>query len=308
MPATFRTILVTGATGIIGRHAVRRLLQKGLHVVAVARSSFERVPLACETRQVDLLDLEATQTLVRQVKPDALLHLAWITTHGHFWNTPENLDWLASSIHLLRSFAEAGGQRIVGAGTCVEYDTTRSIVGPIAENALCSPATLYGITKHALHQLFAAYAQKMGLGHAWGRLFLLYGEDEPEQRLAPSVIRALLSGQPAACTSGNQIRDFLDCRDAGAAFAELLLSDASGAINICSGKAVTVADFAMRIAAIIGRPDLLRLGALPNRQDDPPFLVGDSNRLLQEVGFHPAFSLDTGLHHTIDYWRRRAIQ
>lgn len=304
MSANITTVMVTGATGIIGRHAVRRLLDKGLNVVAVARGSFDDVPLACETRRVDLLDRAAAQAMVREIRPDALLHLAWITAHSRFWHSPENLDWLAGSIHLLRAFAEAGGVRAVTAGTCAEYDCSRPILQRIPESFACLPGALYGWAKHGLHQVIDAYARQAGFSQAWGRLFLLYGEDEPDQRLAPSVARALLGGLPAHCTSGNQVRDFLDTRDAGRAFAELLLSNVQGAVNICSGEAVTVGDFAGCIARIIGRPDLLRLGALPDRAGDPPYLVGDPSRLTHEVGFIRGIGLDQGLRDAVAHWRR----
>lgn len=305
MSERLKTVLVTGATGIIGRHAVNTLLANGVNAVAIARGGFERVPLKCEMRRIDLLDREATQAAVREIKPDGLLHLAWISAHGRFWNSPENLDWLASSVYLLRAFAEAGGQRVVAAGTCVEYDCSRPITSRIDESKECRPATFYGWAKHGLRQVLAAYAQEAGLKHAWGRLFLLYGEDEPQQRLAPTVARALLRGLPAECTSGNQVRDFLDTRDAGAAFAKLLLSTVDGPVNICSGEAISIADFAGRIAKIIGRPELLRLGALPDRPDDPPYLVGDPSRLTHEVGFAPAIPLDQGLRDTVARWRRQ---
>lgn len=303
MTAKPETVLVTGATGIIGRHAVRRLLDKGLNVVAVARDSFDRVPLACETRRIDLLNREATLSAIKEIKPGALLHLAWITTHGQFWNSLENLTWLASSTILLRAFIKAGGRRVVAAGTCAEYDWSRPFSGRVPETADCIPATLYGQMKHGLHQVLAQYSREVGVSHAWARLFLLYGEDEQAQRLAPSVARALLEGRPAECSSGKQVRDFLDCRDAGTALADLLMSDTEGVVNICSGEAVSIADFVNRIAAIIGRPDLLRLGALPDRQDDPPYLVGNPARLLHEVGFSPVFSLDQGLQNAVGKWR-----
>lgn len=293
-------VLVTGATGIIGRHAVAHLLAQGAEVHAVARDSLDQVPLqGVQRHRLDLLDRPATQALLSDIRPDVLLHLAWITGHGRFWNAPENLDWLASSIYLIRGFADAGGRRVVVAGTCAEYDPAVGQPIPLPETAPCHPQTLYGWAKHALHRVLAAYAEQVGLSYGWGRLFLLYGEDEPAERLAPSVVKAVLAGMPAKCSRGLQIRDFLDTRDAGAAFAALALSNVEGAVNICSGQAISVADFATRLAVAVGRPDLLQLGALPDRANDPPYLVGDPGRLNAEVGFRPSVALETGLNDTI---------
>lgn len=300
MVRTGERILVTGATGIIGRHAVANLVARGAEVHAVARDSLDQVPLqGAQLHKLDLLDRPATQALLGEIRPDILLHLAWITGHGRFWNAPENLDWLASSIYLIRGFVDAGGRRVVVAGTCAEYDPAAEQKTPLPETAPCHPQTLYGWAKHALHRVLAAYAGQVGLSYGWGRLFLLYGEDEPAERLAPSVVGAVLAGQPAKCSRGLQIRDFLDTRDAGAAFAALAATDVEGPVNICSGQPISVAEFATRLASAIGRPDLLQLGALPDRPNDPPYLVGDPDRLNMEVGFAPAVTLDAGLHDTI---------
>lgn len=299
-------ILVTGATGIIGRHAVANLVAQGAEVHAVARDSLDQVPLqGAHIHRLDLLDRPATQALLAEIRPDILLHLAWITGHGRFWNAPENLDWLASSIYLIRGFVDAGGRRVVVAGTCAEYDPAAGHQSPLPETAPCHPQTLYGWAKHALHRVLAAYAEQVGLSYGWGRLFLLYGEDEPAERLAPSVVKAVLAGQPAKCSHGLQIRDFLDTRDAGAAFAALALSDVEGPVNICSGQPISVADFATRLALAVGRPDLLQLGALPDRPNDPPYLVGDPGRLNADVGFRPAVALEAGLNDTIARLRQQ---
>jgi nucleoside-diphosphate-sugar epimerase len=144
-----------------------------------------------------------------------------------------------------------------------------------------------------------------GASCAWGRIFLLYGEGEHPERFVPSIARSLLSGKSAGMTSGRQVRDLMDVRDAGAAFAELTLgSSVTGAVNIATGLGVTLEEVARRLAKTIGRPELLRIGALPDRENEPPILVADVARLTGEVGFHPRWDLESGLSHAVDYWRQ----
>ena len=100
------------------------------------------------------------------------------------------------------------------------------------------------------------------------------------------------------------MRDFLDVRDAGAALAALVASDVCGDVNIGSGKPVRLAEIAERLARKAGRPDLLDLGALPDRPDEPPFIVADTRILREEVGFEPQFDLEAGLARALDHWRR----
>lgn len=187
------------------------------------------------------------------------------------------------------------------AGTCAEYDWQ---YGYCSEQITpLSPATTYGTCKHSLQNMLDAFASQTGISAAWGRIFFVYGPYEPPERLVPAVIRSLLQSQPARCSHGKQIRDFLYVRDVADAFVALLDSPATGSVNIGSGNPVTLKDIIENIAAQLERPDLIRLGAIPPAASDPPLLVADVSRLTDEVGWQPRFSLDAGLAETINWWK-----
>lgn len=295
-------VLVTGGGGFIGKHAGRALLDRGAEVVVAGRSG--RAPEGAETVRVDLLDRGAPAALISKTRPDALLHLAWETRPGKFWTAETNLPWKDASHALLDAFLDGGGRRAVFAGSCAEYDW--SALGPqgIAreDRTPLAPATPYGRAKAAM---FETMAERISAGAscAWGRVFLLYGEEEHPDRFVASIARSLLSGRQAELTSGRQLRDLMDVRDAGEAFAELTLGAPTGAINIATGAGVKLEDVAKKLAGMIGRPELLRIGAIPDRENEPPALVADVRRLTDEVGFRPRWSLEDGLRHAIDYWR-----
>ncbi len=151
----------------------------------------------------------------------------------------------------------------------------------------------------------SAYAREVGLSLAWGRIFLLYGPGEDERRLVAHVIRALLAGSEAQTSDGTQVRDFLHVADVAGGFAALLDSPVEGAVNIASGDGVAIARVLALIGEEAGRPDLLRVGALPRRAGEPPRLVADTLRLRTEVGFTPALSLQDGIADTVAWWRAR---
>jgi nucleoside-diphosphate-sugar epimerase len=290
-----KRILVTGARGFVGRHCLPLLQERGYEVHAVTSTGEDGVRDGVRWHRANLLTDPAG--VVRDVEPTHLLHLAWITTPGAYWTSPENLDWVAASLALLRAFT---GERAVLAGTCAEYDWS---------HGLCSeritplqPATLYGECKRALQGVTEAYARQARLSIAWGRLFFLYGPDEHPARLVPSVARALLRGEEALCTSGDQIRDFLHVQDVAGAFVALLESEVTGPVNIASGTPVAVKDVIRGIAERTGRPDLLRLGARPMPAGEPPQLTADVRRLREEVGWTPGFSVDEGLDDTVAWW------
>jgi nucleoside-diphosphate-sugar epimerase len=280
-----KTVLLTGAGGFVGRHCTRHLEARGWTVHA---------------ERFDILDARETSAVIRAVKPDALLHLAWYAKHGLYWNANENFDWLNASVHLLREFIAAGGKRFVGAGTCAEYDWTHGHCDESLTPA--RPSTVYGACKLSLSAIAGALARREGIGSAWARLFFLYGPHEDPARFVPSVIRSLLAGRPAPCTSGEQVRDFLHVDDAAAALAALVDSDVQGPVNVASGTAVTLAFVAREIAKQTGNADLLQLGALPARAGDPPRLEASTKRLNEEVGWRPRYTLPAGIAETIRWY------
>jgi nucleoside-diphosphate-sugar epimerase len=290
-------VLLTGASGFVGRHALDALLDAGHEVHAVARRPGP--PRDGVTwHAVDLLDGGA-ERLVADVEPELLVHLAWDAEHGKFWSSPDNLRWVEASLGLLRAFAGVGGRRAVFAGTCAEYDWSAELLD---EDAPLRPATLYGAAKHGLHVIAEPFCAQNGIELAWGRLFFLYGPDEDPRRFVPSIVLALLRGEPARMTSGTQRRDFLHAADAGGAFAALADSDVVGAVNVATGTAPALRELAAQIAQRIDGAEL-QLGALAMPSGDPELLVTSARRLREEVGWTPRIGLDEGLDEVVGWWR-----
>jgi nucleoside-diphosphate-sugar epimerase len=297
-------VLVTGATGFVGRNALGPLLELGFEVHAVTHArARENIERGVAWHRADLLDPAAARALVREVEPTHLLHLAWYAEHGRFWSAPENERWLAASARLLHEFAKAEGARVVVAGTCAEYDWSGD--GVLSEHATpLRPRTLYGETKNALREEL----ERLDLSSAWGRIFFLYGPHEAERRLVASVARALVRGEPAPLSPGRQVRDFLHVADAADALVRLLASEVEGPVNVGSGEGVAVATVGLELGELTGRPELVQLGALPAASDEPPLLVADVARLRDEVGWRPARSLREGLRGTLAWWADRVAR
>ena len=294
-----KRVLVTGATGFVGRSCLALLQTRGFEVHAVTRS---KTPESGSIRwhQADVREAAAMRALLFRVRLTHLLHVAWCTQPGAFWASPENLLWLHSSVDLFRAFEESGGTRIVATGSCAEYDWTSGICHE--QSTPCRPTTRYGRTKLAS----ASYLDAMrhaGLSTAWARLFFMYGPGSSEQRFPGAVISALNSNEPANCSDGTQQRDFLHIDDVARGVVSLLDSEVTGPINICSGTATPIRWMAQRVADLMGKSDLLRLGALATSVQDPALIVGDNSRLREELGWSPLIALDEGLKQTIDHWR-----
>ena len=295
-------VLVTGATGFIGRHSLAPLIAAGYEVHATCHTQHPDTDGNKITwHQLDLLDSNAACALIRQLAPSHMLHFGWYAEPGKYLNSLINTQWVSTTIAMLTQFAESGGQRFVAAGTCFEYDGTYGFCteGHTPE----APGSLYGHCKNALRNILTAQAEQLDVSFAWGRIFFLYGPNEHPKRLVSSVVQSLLKRQQADCSAGTQIRDFMHVQDVAGAFVALLNSDVTGTVNTCSGHAVTIAELVTRVAQQLDAADLLNLGALPMRANEPPVLLGNTQRLSEQVRFTPQFDLDAGIADTIAFWR-----
>ena len=292
-------LLFTGANGFVGRQVLPALTNDfDLHFVSRSGRGAE----AGNWHKVDLRNPQATAQLVYHIKPTHLIHLAWNTEHGTFWHAEDNLEWRDAGVALVRAFAESGGQRLLITGTGAEYDADAT--SPISENiAAQNPATLYGKAKRDLFLAASEIAAKHNISIVWPRIFNTYGAGEPVGRLVPSIINSLLDGKTAKCSSGTQQRDFVDSRDLGHAIAALISSDISGAINLGSGDQTTIGQIARMIGELMGRPELIALGALPDREGEPQVHIPDLTRMREELKYTPKINYKRGIQEAIGWWR-----
>ena len=298
-------VLLTGASGFIGSHLARLLIADGQSVTAVLKPSSSRwriadLPASLRVLECDVRDRAYLTDRLAQAPPDVCIHLAWHGWSGPSLTAEDNLSSLSASLELLRASADAGCPRFVGVGTCFEYDTT---AGTLSESTPARPTDLYGVCKHALWTAAQALSPVAKMEVAWARVFLVYGPFDDERRLVPSLTRSLIHGEAARTTPGEQIRDILHVEDAASAIWAIARSRHTGEVNVASGVPVKVADIARCIGDIVGRPDLLQIGALPYRASDPPVLVADTTVLRQTIGWTPRYDLTAGLSETVAWWR-----
>jgi len=274
--ATAPLILLTGATGFVGRQLLRALSDRGCRVLPVVR----------EGKQGEVARGDAIETIVASPDifaedadwwaracrgVDTVIHAAWYAEPGQYLQSPKNQECLSGTLRLAEGAAQAKVRRFVGIGTCFEYDLN---AGRLSIETPLRPSTPYAQAKVDAFNVLSAALPRQGVAFAWCRLFYLYGEGEDSRRLVPYVRGRLQAGEPAEVSSGSQVRDFLDVREAARMIVDVALGSQEGPVNICSGKPVTVRELAERIADDFGRRDLLRFGARPDNPVDPACVVG----------------------------------
>ncbi len=269
-------VLVTGASGFVGRQIMRALSKFDVELVPVVRKGKESAVAGLPNVEhvIATFDLFAEtekwwQERCRGI--DLVIHAAWYAEPGKYLPASENMDCLTGSLNLAKGAAKSGVKRFVGIGTCFEYDLT---LGVLFVDTPLRPLTPYAATKAALYLSLSQWLPTQSMQFVWCRLFYLYGEGEDERRLVPYIRTQLEKGQPVELTSGKQIRDFLDVEVAGENIANVALSEQTGPVNVCSGVPITVRQLAEQIASEYGRLDLLKFGVREDNLIDPPCVVG----------------------------------
>ncbi len=248
---------------------------------------------------IDLFDSMRVRATLQEIEPTHLLHTAWLTTPGVYWASPENIQWLNATINLLTAFGEVGGQRAMGIGTCAEYDWSSAQVCDEQLTPLI-PSTIYGQCKLAASQVFSAVAKVYGFSSAWARLFYPYGVGEPSDKFISYVIQSLRKGEIVKCSHGRQQRDFLYIDDAANMIVELMLSEAEGAYNIGSGRALSLREIVGEIVSKLGGADRVHFGSFAERVDEPALLIADTQKIHKAISYRAKVDLPSGIDRMIN--------
>lgn len=304
-----KRLLITGASGFVGRHCVKIAVERGYEVYAVTsgKSNIHESVVYDNLQWItaNLLDPKNISDLMQQISPSHILHTAWVTDHGSYWTSPTNLDWLAFGTRLSRLFAECGGERFVSVGTCAEYDWSHGFMveGLTPEN----PATFYGKIKLAHHHTLMAASSQLGFSASTGRIFFAYGPYENPSRFIPSLSKALALGSEAAMGTGEYFRDFMHVQDVANGLLFLLDSHLTGSCNISSGRPYRLIDIGQELAEVSGKPDLLKPGSMISSKYEPPMIVGCNAKLIS-TGWSPTINLRQGLHDAYAWWATQQLE
>lgn len=284
-----KKVLLTGGTGLIGKEIIVPLQEKGFDVYALTID--EHPPQnRCTWITADLFDSTNIQKLMNQIKPEYLLNMAWCTV-GNYLTSDMNYQFLTASINLLKHFKDNGGKRAVYAGTCFEYKFKDY---PLKEtDELESEKTPYTFCKNKLHEIAAHFCKQHHISWGYGRIFYVYGRNENKTRLTGMIVDKLSKGQEVIIKNSDLQKDYMYAKDIAGAFTSFLDSSVEGAVNICTGQAISIKEFALEIGKQLGKSNLIVLKNEISNQ--PPLIVGDNSRLQNEIGYKIQYPLQQAI-------------
>lgn len=285
-----KRILITGASGLIGKESISYLDRDKYDVCAI--SSKDKKDDKINWIKCDLFDLDKLKEVFDKIKPEYLLHFAWITG-GDYLTNDKNMLYKTSSEKMLEFFKQNGGKRAIYAGTCFEYDLKGEI---LKENSPLKSNNLYEQTKNDLHVFCTEYSKANNLSFGWGRIFYVFGHNEKSSRLTASIIENLKNNIEFNLSAPNNYLDYMYTKDIAHAFVKFLESDYFGSVNICSGKGILLKDYALTIQNLMGKENLIKFdGNKPSNLK----VVGDNSILKNIINFRPEYDVYSGLKEVI---------
>lgn len=275
-------ILITGASGLIGESILRKLQSNNYEVVVIGRHRPKQFngPFF----KINLIEISESKLdkIITEIKATHLIHLAWYTKHGEFWDSHLNTKWVEKTSVLVKKFCNAGGESVIAAGSCAEYSWDSK--DKLKEFSKCEPDSLYGISKNKTRELLSDICSNSKVAFTWCRIFFPFGPRDNEKKLIPQLKKVASGIKKPFTINQPGTRDFIHVEDIANAFIIVLKKKYVGIINICSGIAYDLNEL---IEKIIEKNEgrITDISNIDNNQNITN-IVGD-NKILVELGWKP---------------------
>jgi GDP-4-dehydro-6-deoxy-D-mannose reductase len=315
------TFLITGFSGFVSKHFLEYLEKHHSGAVVYGLdiqhpdfdyNSFTRI--TCHFRKINLLDAEAVNEILIECKPDYILHLASYSSVAFSWEQPvtafvNNLNIflnLVDQIRLLKLIC-----KVLSVGSSEEYGKVDPAQLPLRENGRVNPISPYAVARVSQEQLSAVYSAGYGLDIVMTRSFNHIGPGQLDKFVIPSFVKKILESNASGQTHidvGNisLVRDFVDVRDVVSAYYMLLMHGRKGEIyNICSGNGITLENMLMLIMKQIGCEMEIRTIDSLVRPNDNEVIVGSFEKIQQELGWKPKFTIEESINDIILFWKNK---
>ena len=303
-----KKVLVTGGSGFIGRSVLRKLVARNVKPAVLLRninSDFaEKYRTSIEAIELDLLNSEMLEEIVRKCKPNVIIHLAGsVGKNGESADALNQLNYEVTK-NLLKAAREISAEKIVITGTADEYGASPA---PQSENTLENPDSDYAISKHRAVEYARSMFKKHRLPVVILRPFTVYGTEQPEKMFLAQALRSASGNLEFEMSAGRQKRDLIFVEDAADAIitASKARNIAGETFNVGGGQAIALRDLAEMIWRLTGADRrLLKVGARTAPAADLHDTQADISKIKKILNWQPKISLEQGIKTIIE----RAVQ
>jgi GDP-4-dehydro-6-deoxy-D-mannose reductase len=297
-------ILITGASGFVGRHLAALCAERGEEVCGPSREELE------------LLDADAVRALVARVSPRYVFHLAAEASVAQSWDAPGEVidNNVRSTLNLLEALrTEAPEARALVACSGEEYG--RPLELPMTEDHPLRPQNPYATSKAMTDLLAGFYADAHGLRVVRTRAFNHAGPGQSDTYVVSAFARQIAEAEAADPPDGRVVvstgnaearRDFSDVRDVVRAYWTLVVERGEpGVFNVCSGRGMAVSDILTGLAALSPLEVERRTDPSKLRDNEVMEIRGSHDKLTEATGWRPEIDFSKTLRDTLDWWRER---
>lgn len=314
---TDRRALIVGAAGFVGKYLADELNAAGGWSACVTKMPQEALSIASVTAyDLNILDRAAVDTLLAELRPEVIFHLAAQSSVAVSWKNPGlTVDVnIKGTLNLLDAVRDCGfSPRVLLIGSSEEYGAVAPEEIPVKETTLPRPGNIYAVTKNTQNQLGRLYAQAYGLDILSTRSFNHIGPNQTPLFVVADFCRQVVEIEKGRHEPVLQVgnlsakRDFTDVRDVVRAYRLLALTGEKGeTYNVGQGKAVEINAILQMILSLSKETIQVEIDPAKLRPVDVPIIEADISKLQKATGWKPEISLGQTLEETLTYWRNQA--
>ena len=289
-------VLVSGASGFLGRRLCARLQRDGAEIHAVSRSRHGEGEDGLRWWRLAMDDAEAVDRLVQDTKPEQIFHLSGLSNGAPGLDLVQSTfqSQLASTVNVLTAAARSGCRRVILIGSLEEPTAA-------AEDGV--PASPYGAAKWGAAMYARMFHRLYQTPVVIARVYMAYGPGQAEGKIVPYTIRSLLQGQAPQLSSGRRCLDWIYVDDAVEGLVQAAAADGvdGTTLEFGSGIAVSIKDVVDEIVAIVEPRVRPVFGAVSDRPTEA-VRVADTRKTAQVLGWHVRTALAEGLRRTVEWY------
>jgi UDP-glucose 4-epimerase len=258
------TVLVTGGSGFIGSHVVKKLDEKGIPVIIVDKKELSNHHE--NLINADVNDLDALINIMANNNLTAVIHLVGFPNIGDCEKDPMTSFKLntLSTQNVIEAMRKTDVEKIIFASSASVYGYQAK--GKVSEEEIPRPDTLYGLHKLFSEQIIKSYGEKYGMKFVILRLFNVYGGDPTFRSDVVSLfIKQILNRKPLVLMGAKKYRDFVHIEDVAQAFLMACNSRVENKVfNIGSGVKITLEQLANIFKNVVPNIQVIKKDALDN--------------------------------------------